>query len=667
MDHGPIFVAHGDITALTADALVISLRVERLGELSPAFEQRFGPLGFQDRYTRARHEHAATNAQKRAGRAFWVPLCDPDEAMTWELGPEPRSDERRPPPKPPYGIVPVQVFDLQENTPPTVQAASPKEAVWDNNHPAYRAAAGAVRTAAEALEKLRPLLGQNAQHRFLIALPALRMGGGGDRHNPLPSARLQVQAVRAVLDDFPLIDVAFVAYTPDIYEVYVEARRSTDQPPKADLASMPEPWPKLATALRSGECVVFVGAGFSRDARVPDYDALIGALAEQLGEKVTDRHVDSYLDWAQWHRDARGATEQQALMRKFYQDTEAQPTLAHYLLTGLPVSYFITTNYDTLLEKSLHAQRREPETVITQKQIARTGRRQGTYVVKFHGDPSNRRSIVLTRDDYDTFFERPRGQAMAALLQGLLLNQTFFFVGYSLRDPNFRQIYNQIAGLLKDSKRPAFAITFEPITEHLRQQWAKKQLYLIPISDYGAGASHYLWQVLDELAAAATGGWRLFLSQDVEREASVGPIKELKSSLIDGVGETIKKLHASQRALSREQIGQTARVLSFLVQQGWRPRGVSLSKLWWRLAARLEDEARRQMREGGLEATNAESLCEEIQSMLRMALVHAEGLARIEALRSQMKGLTKDMTGACLFNEVRVEWIERRPNAEYSG
>lgn len=305
--------------------------------------------------------------------------------------------------------------------------------------------------------------------------------------------------------------------------------------------------------------------------------------------------------------------------------------------------------------------------MITQKQIARTGRRQGTYVVKFHGDPSNRRSIVLTRDDYDTFFERPRGQAMAALLQGLLLNQTFFFVGYSLRDPNFRQIYNQIAGLLKDSKRPAFATTFEPITDHLRQQWAKKQLYLIPISDHGAGASHYLWRVLDEMAAAATGGWRLFLGQDVEREASVGPIKDLRSSLIDGVGETIKKLHHSQRALGREQIGQTARVLSFLAQQGWQPRGVSLSKLWWRLAARLEDEARRQMREGGLEATNAESLCEEIQSMLRMALVHAEGLARIEALRSQMKGLTKDMTGACLFNEVRVEWIERRPNAEYSG
>ena len=101
-------------------------------------------------------------------------------------------------------------------------------------------------------------------------------------------------------------------------------------------------------------------------------------------------------------------------------------------------------------------------------------------------------------------------------------------------------------------------------------------------------------------------------------------------------------------------------MLSFLAQQGWRPRGVSLSKLWWRLAARLEDEARRQMREGKLDSTSAEALCEEIHGMLRMALVHAEGLARIEALRAQVTRLTEDSVGGCLFSEARVEWIERR-------
>ena len=55
------------------------------------------------------------------------------------------------------------------------------------------------------------------------------------------------------------------------------------------------------------------------------------------------------------------------------------------------------------------------------------------------------------RFDYATFFERR--PAMAILLEGLLLNQTFFFVGYSLRDPNFRQVFSRIARMLREARR----------------------------------------------------------------------------------------------------------------------------------------------------------------------------------------------------------------------
>src|SRR5207248_1179916 len=50
---------------------------------------------------------------------------------------------------------------------------------------------------------------------------------------------------------------------------------------------------------------------------------------------------------------------------------------------------------------------------------AQTGEREGTYVVKFHGDAETGKGIVLKRDDYEGFFAyRP---AMALLLEGLLL------------------------------------------------------------------------------------------------------------------------------------------------------------------------------------------------------------------------------------------------------
>ena len=194
-------------------------------------------------------------------------------------------------------------------------------------------------------------------------------------------------------------------------------------------------------------------------------------------------------------------------------------------------------------------------------------------MVKFHGDADAPDSTVLTQDDYDTFFERPRGRAMAALLEGLLLNQPFLFVGYSLRDQNFRQIYNRIVGLLKDSKRPAFATTFEPVTEHSRQQWLINGLHLIEVRDDGAGQTHFLWRLLDQLATSASGGERLFLAEDARQsEPARGPACDLRQALIAGVSDQVKRIHRSRRVLSLTEVRQTARVLSFLTEQGWRPQ-----------------------------------------------------------------------------------------------
>src|SRR5262249_60716773 len=99
-----------------------------------------------------------------------------------------------------------------------------------------------------------------------------------------------------------------------------------------------------------------------------------------------------------------------------------------------------------------------------------------------HGDAAHPEEVVLARDDYEEFFHRR--PAMALLLEGLLLNQTFFFVGYGLRDPNFRQVYHRIARMLREARRPAFATTFEAGGDsgaYLTRQWRHKQMHLIPI------------------------------------------------------------------------------------------------------------------------------------------------------------------------------------------
>ena len=85
-------------------------------------------------------------------------------------------------------------------------------------------AAVAVRAALdEAVRRLREDLG--ATGRLLIALPTFRVGMGGDRGRRLQSARVQIAAALETLDSHEDVDAVFVAYTPTLYHIFLEARR----------------------------------------------------------------------------------------------------------------------------------------------------------------------------------------------------------------------------------------------------------------------------------------------------------------------------------------------------------------------------------------------------------------------------------------------------------
>jgi hypothetical protein len=58
---------------------------------------------------------------------------------------------------------------------------------------------------------------------------------------------------------------------------------------------------------------------------------------------------------------------------------------------------------------------------------------------------------VLCRDDYDEFFEYQ--PAMALLLEGLLLDRTFFFLGYGLPNSDSRRVQGRVGRILRDAQR----------------------------------------------------------------------------------------------------------------------------------------------------------------------------------------------------------------------
>lgn len=542
---GQLFITPGDISQLTADAIAFSTSTSfaASGNLHPAFCAHVPGFAAAIEQLRRDHGHRC-----HVGDAFWLPLD---------------------PARKPHGVA--------------VVAATGRAP--DTDDKAGAAVQGAIDCAVRGLRD-----GLKRTDHLLVALPAFRVGMGGDHRDRQRSARAQVAAALAALHRHPDIDVAFITYTPALYHIFLEARRQILGAPAVPLPT------ELIRALCAGECVAFIGAGMSRGAALPDWGQLIARLAGELG--VDTKDVD-YLDLAQWHRERFGHAALAEIIRQTFgtSTVPALPTLAHYLLLSLPVRLVLTTNYDDLIERALAALKRFPVKVARQEDVVRTGRTGEVCVVKIHGDADRAEEIVLSRDDYDEFFERR--PAMALLLEGLLLNQTFFFVGYGLRDPNFRQLFSRIGRMLREARSPAFATSFEGgggRGAYLAGQWQRKQLQLINISgDTDIERQRQLLIFLDRLGEQVSlNEPRLVLAPDVEVAA---PLKWFRRTLVEQVGPELEKLAATTPGTpeSAPVVAFLAQMLEFLTAQGWRPKRQvgSLSVLWERLALATTQPAER--------------------------------------------------------------------------
>lgn len=424
-----IFIAQGDISRFSADAVAYSTSTqlaadgflyEAFRRNVPGFERQFEELGEN------------CGGQCVIGDAFWLPVDNPP-------GGKPR------------GVV-------------VTPAAG-------HGPPSHEKRPTAVTAALETAIKHLPHTGKKDE-RPMVALPTFGFGMGGDRRRRLDSARAQLLAAQEVLNRHAHVDAAFVAYTSDSYQILLQARREV-RLASDDLLQDP-PVAELIDALRKGECVVFAGAGLSQGAGLPSWDAFIRHLADDLGAPHAGE-LEHFLDVAQWYLEEKGEERLAEQIRRHFGPDLARPTLAHYLLMSLPVRVAVTTNYDDLLEQTLEALRRHPTKITEEGDVSSTGHGEGVSVVKMHGDAAVSKRFVLGRDDFDRFLrQRP---AMAALLEALLLNHSFLFVGYALRDPNFRQIHSRIADMLQSAQRKAFAVTVDAATEitpFVRRQWANK-------------------------------------------------------------------------------------------------------------------------------------------------------------------------------------------------
>ena len=111
----------------------------------------------------------------------------------------------------------------------------------------------------------------------------------------------------------------------------------------------------------------------------------------------------------------------------------------HQLVTQLPFSAIVTTNYDKLLERAYSRFQGELPKVVTSRERESLGSllfNGSFFILKAHGDIDDVSSLVLTARDYRDIIHA--NAAFNALFSALLMTRSLLIVGYSLSDPDFR-------------------------------------------------------------------------------------------------------------------------------------------------------------------------------------------------------------------------------------
>jgi len=251
---------------------------------------------------------------------------------------------------------------------------------------------------------------------------------------------------------------------------------------------------ELLEQLARGNVLLFVGERIVRDA---EGQAVVDRLAAQLvARSGLPANEDGALpEAAQAYQDEKG---RQALVQFLRDELEAlgdEPQRVHHLIAGLAdCDLLVTTCLDRRLERAFEAAGRPLDVIISALDVA-FEQEHRAQLYKLRGSLDRVESLVLTEDDYETFFEDQ--DSLSVVLQGDLARKTILFVGYDLADPHFKRLYRKVTAPLDRYARRAYAFGETPAPQVCR--WCQRH----GIDLVEADATAFLESLTRQLAARA--------------------------------------------------------------------------------------------------------------------------------------------------------------------
>lgn len=254
-------------------------------------------------------------------------------------------------------------------------------------------------------------------------------------------------------------------------------------------------WDTLIKRINDGKCTAFLGAGACHP---------ILPLGKDLAEKWAKEYDYPLEDCgnlsrvAQFmavdHRDPMFPKDEIAREFKNYTAPDFnEPDEPHGILADLPISIYITTNYDDFMMQALKSRNKDPklELCLWNKYIKDqpsifeskpdfVPNPANPVVFHLHGYREVPESLVLTEDDLlDFVVNISRDQdVLPPIIKKAIAGTSLLFIGYRLADWNFRAIFRGIVNSMEkvlrrlsvsvQFPRPKKKLALEYLTEYFK-------------------------------------------------------------------------------------------------------------------------------------------------------------------------------------------------------
>jgi hypothetical protein len=245
-------------------------------------------------------------------------------------------------------------------------------------------------------------------------------------------------------------------------------------------SALPE---ELVEEIESFNCVLFAGAGTTTEQYYKS--TFLGQVKERCKYPKKDKN-QSFPEVMQYYCQKLDGGRKNRLIREIiewieFYSAEGEP---NRVATGFfreiaRIPFFrtiVTTNWDPFCERSVNVL-----VPMVEDQDIPFWDENKRQVLKIHGCVTRPHTIVATLDDYDMCMKDKSRGAIFTKLRDLMATKTFIFVGYSVKDPDFKLIYDEVISNLGPFRRGAYVIDPKP-TEDSIKDWETRGVRILKMS-----------------------------------------------------------------------------------------------------------------------------------------------------------------------------------------